>query len=416
MNTEGLIKCPKCSEEIVVADAISKQLEEKYRRQAQERQNAMETDFKRRQLELEKSKKELEAMKAEEERLLAQKVQSELKAQSERLRKEVEDKHAAEMVQKEKELAEKSIELKEFYKMKADMSRLQREKQELKDRMEAEAQEKLNRELLEQARKLREELNPKNDLRVKELEQKLAAQVALTEEMKRKQEQGSMQLQGEAQELLIEEWLMRTFPFDEVTEVKKGVRGADVLLRVKPTVDAVAGTILCESKRAQNFSNDWIRKIKEDMAAGKADVGVLITSVYPAGVERMALHEGVWVCSLNEFKGLVQVLRRYTLDLHQMRESQQNSGEKMQLLYNYLTSPEFKSRVEAIVEGFTQMQDDLLKERKSMTSMWEKRQKQIDKVLLNTTGMYGAIRGFASNEMPAIKELELPDTDLLPES
>jgi hypothetical protein len=225
-----------------------------------------------------------------------------------------------------------------------------------------------------------------------------------------------MQLQGEAQELLIEEWLTRTFPFDEVTEVKKGVRGADVLLRVKPTVDAVAGTILCESKRAQNFSNDWIRKIKEDMTAGRADVGVLITSVYPAGVERMALHEGVWVCSLNEFKGLVQVLRRYILDLHRMRESQQNSGEKMQLLYNYLTSPEFKARVEAIVEGFTEMQSDLNRERKSMMAIWEKRQKQIQKVLVNTTGMYGAIQGFASKDMPSIQALELDDENLLEES
>ena len=225
--------------------------------------------------------------------------------------------------------------------------------------------------------------------------------------MKRKQEQGSMQLQGEVMELAIEEWLTGNFPLDTIDEIKKGANGADCLQTVNTREIQNCGSIYYESKRTKSFQPAWIEKFKNDIRDKKANLGVLVTEVLPGDMQRMGMKEGIWICTYEEFKGLSAVLRQSLIQVNQAVQSQENRGDKMEMLYDFLTSTEFRLQIEGIVEGFSQMQEDLNKEKNAMKRIWTQREKQIDKVIKNTLGMYGSIRGIAGNAVQAVKALEL---------
>ena len=229
--------------------------------------------------------------------------------------------------------------------------------------------------------------------------------------MQRKQEQRSMQTQGEVQELAIEEWLAAQFPLDDIQEIKKGERGADCLQVVHTRSRPNCGTIYYESKRTKSFQPTWIEKFKADIQDRNANIGVLVTEVMPPDMDRLGLRDGIWVCSFDEFKGLCTVLRESIVQISSAIVTQENKGDKMGMLYDYLTSNEFQMQIEGIVEGFVQMKSDLESEQRSMRGIWKKREKQIEKVLLNTTGMYGSIKGIAGSAVRAIPLLELPEGD-----
>ena len=221
-----------------------------------------------------------------------------------------------------------------------------------------------------------------------------------------------MQLQGEVQELAIEEYLEDKYPFDVIEEIKKGARGADCVQIVHTREVQNCGKIYYESKRTKDFQKTWIEKFKADMRTKGVDVGVLVTEVLPSSMDRMGLVDGVWVCTFEEFKGLSSVLREGVIKIHHAKKSEENKTDKMSLLYGYLTSTEFSMQIEAIVEGFTTMKTDLETEKRSMARIWKQRDKQIDKVLENTIGMYGSIKGIAGNAIGNVKALELPYGDL----
>ena len=210
----------------------------------------------------------------------------------------------------------------------------------------------LNELLGQEREKIAKTEAEKNELRIKEMEKKLQDQIKLTEEMQRKQAQGSMQLQGEVQELAIEEYLAATFPLDTIEEIKKGARGADCIQVVNTRTTQNCGKVYYESKRTKDFQAGWIEKFKADMRDKEADVGVLVTEAMPADMERMGLRDGVWVCSFAEFKGLCAVLRDSMVKINKVALSQEGKGDKMSLLYDFLTSNTFRMQVEAIVEGF----------------------------------------------------------------
>jgi hypothetical protein len=227
--------------------------------------------------------------------------------------------------------------------------------------------------------------------------------------MKRKQEQGSMQLQGEVQELAIEEFLAANFPLDTIDEIKKGARGGDCIQTVHTRTQQNCGTIYYESKRTKDFQPSWIEKFKADIRDRGSNIGVLVTEVMPSEMERMGLKDGIWICTFEEFKGLSTVLRESIIQLSTALVSQENKGDKMHLLYDFLTSNTFRMQVEAIVEGFSQMKADLESEKRSMQRIWKQREKQIEKVIVNTIDMYGSIKGIAGNAVQEVKALELPD-------
>lgn len=373
LENQRKIQCPNCGTPIDVQEMLSHQVEE--------------------------------ALKA---KMNAQFLEAKKNMES-KLRSQLKEEQSAQMDLLQKELSEKSEQIKELNRSKAEIERLKREKSEMEEKFKLENERRLNEILSVEKEKIRKLESERVELKLKEVQKKLDDQVKLTEEMKRKQEQGSMQLQGEAQELAIEDWLRAQFPLDTIEEIKKGVRGGDCIQTINTRTSQNCGTIYYESKRTKTFGGDWIDKFKQDIRDRKANIGVLVTEAMPADMERMGLKEGIWICNYEEFKGLCGVLRESVIQLHQTLSTQENKGDKMQLLYTYLTSSTFRLQVEAIVEGFTQMKADLDSEKRAMQKLWAQREKQIEKVISNTSEMFGSVKGIAGNAIGNISSLELPE-------
>lgn len=412
MSNPSSIHCPKCGEPIVVEEILSQQLEQsilkKYeheKRAEQQRILAMEEKMREEREAFEEKKRRENEMF--QERLDARVKEEKLLAE-ERIKKQMEAEQADAVRMMQQELNDKSDKLKAMQTMQIELEKIKREKEELRLNIELEQQQKMNVVLEEERSKIVAQEREKHEMNVKEMQKKLDDQKRLTEEMKRKQEQGSMQLQGEVQELAIEEWLKTKFPFDVIDEIKKGARGGDCLQRVRNEWQVECGKIYYESKRTKDFQPNWIEKFKADMREKGADVGVLVTDAMPKGMERMGQLEGIWICKFEEFKGLSLVLRDSLMRVSAALSSQEQKGDKMHLLYDYLTSNTFRLQVEAIVEGFTTMQTDLESEKRSAQTHWKKRERQIEKVLTNTIDMYGSIKGIAGNAIQTVKALELP--------
>jgi hypothetical protein len=411
MQQQTQIKCPNCHQDIDVNDILSHQLEEDLKKKYNAQLQVERTKFQEEAESLSKAREEFEQLKRKENELFRERLDSKLKEErklieeklKERLNEDVKDQFA----EMQKELREKSEQLKELNRSKAEIEKLKREKEEMKEAVEAESQKKLNEMLSLEKDKIRKSEEDKNELKMKELLKQLEDQKKLTEEMKRKQEQGSMQMQGEVQELAIEEWLSAQFPLDGIEEIKKGARGGDCIQTVNTRTAQNCGTIYYESKRTKDFQAGWIEKFKADMRERGVDVGVLVTDAMPSDMDRLGLREGVWICTFEEFKGLCTVLRESIVKLSSAIVSQENKGDKMSLLYDFLTSSTFRMQVEAIVEGFSQMKADLDSEKRSMARIWKQREKQIDKVVTNTIDMYASVKGIAGNAVQSVKALEL---------
>ena len=412
MKTQSQIKCPNCGTSIDVQDILAHQLEEeikqKFQSQLAEEKKKYETEFES----LNKAKAEFEQKKKQEKELFQDRLDKQLKEErkviEEKLKTQLQEEQAEQFKVLQAELNEKSEQIKDLNRTKAEIEKLKREKAELKEAIEAEAQKKLNEALLAETEKIKKAEEDRTELRFKELQKQLEDQKKLTEEMKRKQEQGSMQMQGGVQELAIEEWLAAQFPLDTIEEIKKGARGGDCLQFVNTRTLQNCGTIYYESKRTKDFQPTWIEKFKADIRDKGANIGVLVTEVMPSDMDRMGLKDGIWICNYDEFKGLCAVLRESIIQVSTAISSQENKGDKMDMLYDYLTSNTFRMQIEAIVEGFTQMKSDLESEKRSMQRIWKQRDKQIEKVVTNTIDMYGSIKGIAGNAVQSVKALELP--------
>src|SRR5690554_5047767 len=415
MKDQTQIKCPNCGTSIDVQDILAHQLEEEIKQKYQSQLAEEKKKFQSDQEKLENERKAFEEKKKQENELFQEKLDKQLKeekkALEEKLKAKLTEENSEQFNALQKELNEKSEQIKELNRTKAEIEKLKREKAELKEAAEAEAQKKLNEALVEEKEKIRKAEEEKNELKFKELQKQLEDQKKLTEEMKRKQEQGSMQMQGEVQELAIEEWLSAQFPLDSIEEIKKGARGDDCIQVVNTRSIQNCGKIYYESKRTKDFQPAWIEKFKADMRDKGADVGILVTEAMPSDMDRMGIRDGVWICSFPEFKGLCAVIRESVIQLRMAVSSQENKGDKMHMLYDFLTSNTFRMQIEAIVENFTQMKNDLESEKRSMQRIWKQREKQIDKVVTNTIDMYGSIKGIAGNAIQTVKALELPGAE-----
>jgi hypothetical protein len=269
----------------------------------------------------------------------------------------------------------------------------------------------MNEILKSEKEKIAKMLEEANAMKIKEKDEQLDQIKRQLDETKRKAEQGSQQIQGEAQELEIESWLSSQFAFDKIDEVKKGAYGADCIQTIHTRQMQNCGKICYESKNAKSWSGEWVSKLNQDMLKATADLGVLVTTVYPKDMRRMGFVDGIWVCSLEEFKGSVSLLRESLINVQKSLQKEDNKSDKMTLLYNYLTSNEFSMQLNSIVDGFMSMQVELDKERRSLMASWKRRQKLIDGVLANTTEMYGSLQGIAGNAIGHINSLELPYID-----
>lgn len=410
------IKCPKCDIDINVNEILSHQLNEEYKQKYtlelnQEKQR-YNTQYKN--LEIEKNKIIQQQANINNEINLAtqRRLGEERIKLEERIRNTINLEQSGIINSLQAELTQKSQQIQELNKSKAEIEKLKREKDELESSIRAKAEHDFNQLLKTEQERIQKHAMESVDMKIREKDNQLEALRNQLREAQRKAEQGSMQLQGEVQELAIEEWLVEKFPFDTIEEIKKGQRGADCIQIVHTREIQNCGKIYYESKRTKEFSNSWIEKFKADMRDKNADVGVLITEAYPKGIERLGLFDGVWICSYDEFKGIAPLLREQIIKIHLAMRSQENKTDKMHLLYGYLTSNEFKMQVEAIVEGFSQMQSDLDTEKRAMNKIWKQREKQIEKVIDNTVNMYGSIKGIAGNAIANIKLLELPINEM----
>jgi hypothetical protein len=403
---------------------------EEYKKDLRDRMQAFikdkEKDFQKKQDDFARREKELLQQSQQQEALFVRKLEEErrqIQASTElSLRKSISNdfEHKLRLL----EDAHKDSEEKLRASRQRELEFLKKE-QELQTR-EAEMELSVQRLLQEERGKLSEEIRhlegqktaakeTEFQLRLKELEKQLEDQKRLAEEMKRKAEQGSMQLQGEVQELALEELLRVSFPFDEISEVGKGVRGADCIQTVRNNFGQECGKIIYESKRTQTFSPDWVDKLKADMRSQGAAIAVIVTQARPKDMDSFGEKNGVWICSFAEVKALSYVLRDGIIRVFNAARSQENKGDKMHLLYDYLTSTEFGEQWKAIREGFLSMKQSIQRERDTMERLWKAREKQLEKVLLNAAHIRGSIEGIAGKDAIDISLPEDNDDGLLPE-
>jgi hypothetical protein len=399
-----LVICPNCNTQFeptaAIAQSVREELTKEYNQKWQEKQKERDEQYRLREQQLQQQQQQDMSKKLDEEK----------KALEVALRKELQVKVGADYENKLRLLedANKTNEAKltearekelEFLKK---MQELKTKEQELELQMQRKMMEERNK-LTDIIKKEEEEKTKLRDteyqMKLKEKDKQLEDQRKLVEEMKRKSEQGSMQLQGEVQELALEDMLRSTFPFDLINEVGKGKRGADCILTVRNNYGQECGKIIFESKRTKDFGKDWTEKLKADMRIQGADLGVLVTTAMPDGVSGFVQRDEIWVCTFGDVVMLVSILRELLIKVSTASRSQENKGDKMTLLYNYLTSTEFAHQWKAISEGFGSMKQSIQREREQMEKMWKAREKQLEKVLLNAAHIRGSIEGIAGMDV-----------------
>ena len=389
------IKCPKCGNEFEPNEVIKDEIQKKFRSQMQDWMKKKEQEFDEQKTKLQQqiednAKKKISAEFENKLRLLEQDNKDNQEKLKDARQKE------ADYLRKEMELKNREAEI--------DLTvqkQLQRDREKLAEDI---------RKIEEQKVAARE---TEYQLRMKELEKQLDDQKKLAEEMRRKAEQGSSQLQGEVQELALEEMLRLAFPFDLVSEVGKGKRGADCIQTIRNNFGQECGKIIYESKRASAWGADWIEKLKADMRANGGDIAVIVTRTMPKDMDCFGLKDGVWVCSFSEVKPMAALLRDGVIKINAAAKTNDNRGDKMQLLYDYLLSNEFSEQWKAIREGFASMKLSIQKEREAMERLWKSREKQLEKVLLSAAHIRGSIEGIAGQNTI---DLGLPeDLNLLEE-
>ena len=421
------LKCPNCghqfdAENVIAAD-LEQKLQQQYQQKLQESLDRVEADKKQ----LQEQQQKFEEARKNANEIFAQKLQQEkqkLEAEAqERITRSVAAEYENKLRMLENNNKDNEEKLKEARKKEFEF--LQKE-QELKNK-EAELEIKLQRELQKERELMTEQIRKQEteksqlketemQLKLKEVQLQLEEQRKLAEEMKRRAEQGSMQRQGEVQELLLEEILKENFPFDAIEEVGKGVEGADCIQIVRTNTGKECGRIIYESKRTKTWSNNWVDKLKTDKRSKGADIAILVSQVFPRDMERFGERDGIWICNFTEVASVAQVLRSGIIKINEAIKSQENKGDKMQMLYDYLTGNEFRGNVEAILEGFMSVKNGIIKEKAMMEKIWKEREKQMEKAILNTSSLYGSVKGIAGasvsdislldggNEMPGAEE------------
>jgi hypothetical protein len=401
MATE--VKCPNCGFGFPIEEVMAEEYKKELRVKMQEYTQQKEEEYRTKEKEF-ATKERLQQLQFEQ-RLIDEKHQLEAIVKQSLTKSIGSDyENQLRLLENAKNESDEKLKVarqKEFEFLQKEQALIQKE-EELKLTLQRQLQEQRN-EIAEQIRKQEAERFSLKDteyqLKQKELEKQLADQKLLVDEMKRKAEQGSMQLQGEAQELILEELLRDSFPFDLISEVGKGVRGADCVQTVRNKFGLECGRIIYESKRTKDFGGDWIDKLKKDMRAIGVDVAVIVSQCYPKGMDCFGEKDGVWICSFDEVKAVAYILRDSIIKLAGLAKAQENKGDKMHLLYDYLVSTEFSEQWKAIQEGYMSMRQSITMERSAMERMWKAREKQLEKVLLNAAHIKGSIEGIAGSDM-----------------
>ena len=375
MGTE--IKCPNCGHQFELNESLKNEVEKELRGKMLDWQKKKEEEFEKQRAAIETA-----------------------------ARKKAGDELSAKLNVLEEEAKLKTQQLQEMQKKELELLRERSALEEKQKNFEMELEKRFlekRKEIEDSTIKREQELF---DLKTREYKLQMEQQQKLIEELKRKSEQGSMQLQGESQETLLEDILKENFPFDLISEVGKGVEGADCIQTIRNNSGLACGKIIYESKRTKTWSNNWVDKLKSDKRNTGADVAILVTQAFPKDMDRFGEKDGIWICGFAEVSSLAHALRSGIIKIYDAQKAQEGKGDKMQMLYNFLTGNEFRGQMEAIVEGFMAMKQSITRERVQMEKIWKEREKQLEKVLLSTSGMYGSVKGIAGASVGDIPLLE----------
>jgi len=400
MASSTKVTCPNCNHKFLVEEVLSHEIEERVR-----------IEYESKKTELVESLTEREAQLSEKETKLEKEIEERLKSQteliSEKMKLEFNDEYENRLITLNQENEKQTNRIKELLKVSTENEQLKRKLNEQEDELRFEFERKINEQLKDETGKISKREKEKSELKFKEKDELIEQLRSNLIDAQQKIEQGSVQLQGEAQELVLEDLLNGLYsPPDEIIEIKKGQKGGDLIHEVYSPSGSLCGKMYYESKRTKYFSQSWIKKLKEDNSTIMADICILVTKSLPDGLEKVGQIEGVWVCTYQDVKWLSLVLREALLRIQLNSVTQTNKGEKMQMLYDYLTSTEFIINFESIVTGYKSLQDSYNNERLKMQALWKEREKQLEKILLNMVEFYGSIKGIASGCIPEIPLLE----------
>ncbi|HWP60128.1 MAG TPA: DUF2130 domain-containing protein [Candidatus Acidoferrales bacterium] len=410
---EPTVFCPKCKVEIKLTESLAAPLLESVRREYEQRLAQKDADVLRREAEL----GEREARLKKERQSLAEQIEAQLKQERaaiaaeeakkarRALQTDIEEK-ARELAELKEILRERELKLAAAQQAQAEVTRKERALEDARRELELTVAKRVQAELAAVREQARKDAEAELSLKVMEKEQTIASMQRQIEDLKRRAEQGSQQLQGEVMELQLEAVLGARFPRDTLLPVPKGEHGGDVLQRVVGPLGQPCGTILWESKRTKNWSDGWLAKLREDQRTAKAEIAVLVSQALPKGVEAFELIEGVWVTHPRVLVPVAVTLRNTLIEVAAARQASEGQQTKMEMVYQYLTGPRFRQRIQAIVEAFSSMREDLEREKKALTRQWAKREEQIDRVMQATVGMYGDLQGIAGRTLQEIEGLE----------
>ena len=411
INNEQKIKCPKCGVSISIDDVLTHQIEEKLKKDFLSEQKVKEVELEKQKKEIQMKELQLaEASKLAEVKInkkVAERVNLEKVSLWKKALAEAEKNKTAELKMLEEQLKNKDNKLLEVnaeaLKLRSDKQKLEGEKRYL--------ELKKQRQLDEEREKIREEAskkaNEEQQYIVSQLKKQLMDATKAKDDLARKLEQGSQQTQGEVLELELEQILKTEFPMDKILPVPKGVSGADVVQRVYDRHNRLCGQIVWESKKTKNWSEGWIQKLKDDQRAIKAELAVIVSFILPEDVKGFSLRDGVFVCDVKLAINLASLLRYDLMKLSEANRALTGKDEKKDMVYSYVNSTGFKQKIQTIAEVFIEMKNDIDKEKRSYQAIWAKREKQVQRVIDNTYGIYGDLKGLTGGTMQDIKMLEL---------
>jgi len=410
---EPTVFCPQCKSEIKLTESLAAPLLESVRRDYEQRLSQKDNEISKREKFLNQRAESIEKAKQNLDHEIEQKLRSERarivseEAQKAKLAigKDLEQK-AKEINDLQQILQEQDKKLGEAQQVQAELLRKQRELDDAKRELDLTIEKRVQANLVAERDKAKKEAEEELKLKVMEKDQTINAMQKQIEELKRRAEQGSQQLQGEVQELQLESLLRAKFPRDTIHPIAKGDFGGDVLQRVIGPLNQICGTILWESKRTKNWSDGWLPKLRDDQRAAKADVAVILSQALPKDVDTFGFLDGVWVADPKVAVPVALSLRQSLIEISAARQASQGQQTKMEMVYGYLTGPRFRQRVQALVEAFSSMKEDLDREKKTIIRQWAKREEQIDRVMQATVGMYGDLQGIAGKTLQEIEGLE----------
>lgn len=410
---EPTVVCPQCKTEIKLTESLAAPLLESVRRDYEQRLTQKDAEVARHEKTLQDREATLQKAKESLDEEVAAKLQRERAGiaaeEAKKAKRALEndlDQRAKEITELQEILKQRDMKLGEAQKAQAEVTRKQRELEDAKRELELTVAKRVQAELDAACDKAKKDAEEELKLKVLEKEQTIVSMQRQIEDLKRRAEQGSQQLQGEVQELEIESLLSSRFPRDMIQPVPKGEFGGDVLHRVVGPLGQPCGTILWESKRTKNWSDTWLPKLREDQRTAKAEIAVIISQALPKDVETFDLVDGVWVAHPRVLLPIAITLRNTLIEVASARQASEGQQTKMEMVYQYLTGQRFRQRVQAIVEAFSSMREDLDRERKAITKQWAKREEQIDRVMQATVGMYGDLQGIAGKTLQEIEGLE----------